>query len=233
MRRVIVALMLTVIVCCDVWSKTYVVSVGINTYPQGNSLRACVNDATSISKIFQNNGNAEINLILNNNATRATILRYLRQMFLKAGKSDAILLYFSGHGAPGGFICYDGMLDYKSILAVMRQSSASKKMIIADVCFAGTARIPGHRQGSHSSDNVMFFLSSRSNEISTELNDNGRFTYFLKSGLLGDADANRDRRVTAIELYTFVHNRVSQSSRNKQHPVMWGRFNNNMTIIQW
>ena len=44
---------------------------------------------------------------------------------------------------------------------------------------------------------------------------------------------NRDRTITALELYNFVHNGVTEASKNRQHPVMWGKFDNNMTIIKW
>ena len=232
MRRTMVAVMLTVLMSGSVWGKNYVVCVGVNTYAQASSLQACVNDAAAVCRLYQNVGNSEVKLIFNQNATRATVLHHLRQLFLRAGRGDAILLFFSGHGIPGGLVCYDGYLTYESILAVMRQSSASKKMIIADVCFAGTARIQGHSQNHYSTESVMFFLSSRSREVSREANGNGLFTRYLVQGLQGQADANRDRRVSARELFQFVHNGVSRASRNRQHPVMWGRFDNNMTIIQ-
>jgi hypothetical protein len=80
----------------------------------------------------------------------------------------------------------------------------------------------------------MFFLSSRTNEESKESPfKNSLFTIFLERGLRGGADTDRNRIITAREIYNFVHKGVIEASGNKQHPVMWGKFDNNMTIIKW
>ena len=80
----------------------------------------------------------------------------------------------------------------------------------------------------------MFFLSSRTNETSQETQyQNSLFTIFLERGLRGGADNNKDRIITAREIYDFVHQGVVKASDNKQHPVMWGKFDNNMTVIKW
>jgi hypothetical protein len=59
------------------------------------------------------------------------------------------------------------------------------------------------------------------------------FTIFLERGLRGGADTNKDRRISARELYDFVHQGVIEASGSKQHPVMWGKFDNDMTVIKW
>ena len=80
----------------------------------------------------------------------------------------------------------------------------------------------------------MLFLSSRTTETSLETDyKNSLFTIFLERGLRGGADMNKDRHITAREIYNFVHQGVIKASGNKQHPVMWGKFDNNMTIIKW
>ena len=80
----------------------------------------------------------------------------------------------------------------------------------------------------------MFFLSSRTTEESLETPfANSFFTIYLERGLRGGADTNHDRIITASELYDFVHTGVVRDSNNKQHPVMWGNFNKNMTLIKW
>jgi len=49
----------------------------------------------------------------------------------------------------------------------------------------------------------------------------------------GNADANRNRIITAKELFDFVYSGVIQISGGKQHPVMWGNFSDNMTVMKW
>jgi hypothetical protein len=87
---------------------------------------------------------------------------------------------------------------------------------------------------SYNNQNVMLFLSSRTNETSQETQyKNSLFTIFLERGLRGGADKDKNRQITARELFDFVHKGVIEASGNKQHPVMWGKFNDNMTIIKW
>ena len=79
----------------------------------------------------------------------------------------------------------------------------------------------------------MLFLSCRSNEksIETPKMTNGFFTYALQHGLRGGADKNKDRIITAKELFDYVS--VKKESGNRQHPVMWGKFSNNMPVMKW
>ena len=86
--------------------------------------------------------------------------------------------------------------------------------------------------------NGMFFLSSRSTEKSLETPrqtgfKNSLFTVFLERGLRGGADTNKDRVITAKEIYNFVHQGVVEASGNRQHPVMWGKFDGNMVVMKW
>ena len=97
---------------------------------------------------------------------------------------------------------------------------------------------PQHSQSSVNSAKkaqVMLFLSSRSDEVSREIPSmqNGFFTTYLQKGLRGNADANRDRTITAKELFDFVSEGVIKISNGKQHPVMWGKFPDNMPVMVW
>jgi uncharacterized caspase-like protein len=157
------------------------------------------------------------------------------KLFSRATQNDAVILFFSGHGVPGGFVCFDGLLKYEAITRVMMGCSARRKIVFADACFAGKARKGnGGFQHSSSSD-IMFFLSSRTAEKSLEKRNwkNSLFTAYLERGLRGGADVNRDRQITAKELFDFVSKGVAQKSKGKQHPVMWGKFNNDMAIMSW
>lgn len=67
----------------------------------------------------------------------------------------------------------------------------------------------------HEKSNVMLFLSSRDNETSIERKDmkNGFFTTCLVSALRGKADSNRDRTISAKELFKFVSDNVRALSK--------------------
>ena len=81
----------------------------------------------------------------------------------------------------------------------------------------------------------MLFLSSRSNETSIEQRnmENGYFTTYLQKGLRGAADSDKNRIITAKELFKYVHENVVKISNGRQHPVMWGKFSDSMPVISW
>ena len=216
-------------------AKVYVVSVGIADYPgKENDLRISDNDAKTIAKVFLATKDASVKVLTNEDATQSELLGTMHTLFEEALSDDAVVLYFSGHGTPGALVCYDGQLTYKHIFKMLKGCKASRKVIIADACFSGKMRTTRQQSNNYNSQNVMLFLSSRTNETSQETQyKNSLFTIFLERGLRGGADTNRDRYITARELYDFVHKGVIEASGNKQHPVMWGKFDNNMTIIKW
>ena len=62
---------------------------------------------------------------------------------------------------------------------------------------------------------------------------NGFFTTYLQKGLRGGADADKDRVITAKEIFDYVHTNVVELSKGKQHPVMWGKFSDDMPVMNW
>lgn len=216
-------------------AKTYLVCVGIADYPgTEHDLRISDNDAKTIAKVFSAAKHATVSVLLNEHATQSALLSTMHTLFLNANSEDIVMLYFSGHGTPGALVCYDGLLTYQHIFKMLKGCKATRKIIIADACFAGKMRTIQQQTISYNSQNVMLFLSSRTNETSQETRyKNSMFTIFLERGLRGGADTNKDRSITARELYDFVHKGVIEASKNKQHPVMWGKFDNNMTVIKW
>lgn len=216
-------------------AKTYLVCVGIADYPgTKNDLRISDNDAKTIAKVFLATKDASVKVLTNEDATQSALLSTMHTLFEDAQSDDAVVLYFSGHGTPGALACHDGLLTYQHIFKMLKGCKANKKMIIADACFSGKMRTTRQQSNNYNSQNVMLFLSSRTNETSQETQyKNSLFTIFLERGLRGGADINRDRQITAREIYDFVHKGVIEASDNKQHPVMWGKFDNNMTIIKW
>lgn len=216
-------------------AKTYIVCVGIADYPGTyNDLRVSDNDALVVQNIFSKSGNAQTTYLTNGRATVQNVCNEMRTMFAQASAYDNIVLYFSGHGIPGGLCCYNGNLPYRQVFNIMKQCRAKNRILLVDACFAGKMRTTSQKDENYSNENIMFFLSSRTNEKSLESPyKNSLFTIFLERALRGGADTNRDKVITAQELFTFVHTGVVNASKNRQHPVMWGKFDNNMTIIKW
>ena len=222
-------------------AKTYLVSVGIGDYSGTKSdLRLPVNDAKAIVWLYKKNTDVECRQLLNSLATKSAIVTAIQTLFSQADVNDIVVFFFSGHGYQGGFCAYDSYISYKEIRNAMAKSKCKNKMIFADACFSGKLR-EGNDSSSTSAmnvakkANVMLFLSSRSNETSLERSDmnNGFFTAYLQNGLRGNADVNRDRTITAKELFDFVSKGVAYLSGDRQHPVMWGKFDDNMPVMKW
>lgn len=231
--RVLLVLLFTCFI--QTQAKVYLVSVGIADYPgKASDLRVSDNDAKTIVKVFEATKNAYAITITNEGATKGAVLQTMQRTFADAKAEDTIILYFSGHGTPGALVCYDGLLSYQRIFNIMKTCKANKKIIMADACYSGKMRTSKRQSDSYNAQSVMLFLSSRTNEMSQESRyQNSLFTIFLERGLRGGADKNRDRIITAREIFDFVHDGVSEASKEKQHPVMWGKFDNDMAIINW
>ena len=220
--------------------RVYLVAVGIADYPgTANDLSLPVRDAETIVDIYSKNIGMTYSLLKNEKATLKNIRAAMRKVYKKARVGDIVVFFYSGHGYPGGFVAYDGRLTYGQVRKWMAVSKCRKKIIFADACFAGAMQTPGRASQSAvtaaKNAEVMLFLSSRPEETSIENPGmkNGFFTTFLQQGLRGGADKDRNRTITARELYEYVHSGVIDLSGKRQHPVMWGKFDNNMTVIQW
>ena len=219
-------------------AKIYLVAVGVSDYPGNNKdLRLPANDAATVRYVYSKNSNAESVLLTNSDATKSAVLSKLRSTFAKATENDIIVFFFSGHGTKGAFCAYDAQIPYSEVRQAMASSRAKNKMIFADACFSGKMR-QGRKntaEQSFNNYNIMLFLSSRGNETSIERRDmkNGFFTFCLQKGLRGGADVNKDRAITAKELFNYVSRHVKLLSSDKQHPVMWGKFSDNMIVMKW
>ena len=214
----------------------YLISAGITDYPgTSNDLTLPAKDARAIYRLYNKNSKAESVLLTDSNATKSHIIQATRRIFSKAKPDDIVVFFFSGHGFKGGFVAYDDYLFYDEIRKLFSSCRAKNKMIFADACFSGDIR-EGERVGYNDpNSNIMLFLSSRSNEVSQEnpRMKNGFFTACLLRSLKGGADVDRNRIITAKELFKAVSKGVKDLSNDCQHPVMWGNFLDNMPVMVW
>ncbi len=215
----------------------YMLSIGVSNYPGTvNDLILAAQDATDMYRLYKQNSNADAVLLTNRLASKARILSEAKTMFRKAGQDDIVILFFSGHGSQGGFYVYDGLLSYEEIRLLFSICKARNKMIFADACFSGDIREGSLSNSVDLKNNVMLFMSSRGNETSGEAPGhmrNGLFTACLLRSLKGGGDLNRDRIISAKELFLAVSEGVKELSNNRQHPVMWGSFEDTMPVIIW
>lgn len=236
----VISLLIGCLVAFAIHAETYVVCVGIANYadPKVQNLTKTEADAKAMAEFYKK-GTTNVITITGKYATKAQILKSLKSQFARAKANDKIVFFFSGHGYPGGFCPYDMTkieegLKYSDIISIMQKSKAKSKFIFADACHSGAIRQDGS-DSEPKSGNVLLFLSSRGNEYSAEspFLANGYFTKHLLRGLGGGADSNRDKRITAKELFNYVSDGVKSQTNNQQHPVMWGKFDDNLIIVEY
>lgn len=219
-------------------AKTYIVSVGLTNYDNGeNPLPCSRSDVRAISDFFNSRKDTDVFMLLDANATRAHILKVLRTQFAKSKADDEIIFAYSGHGFDGGLSCYDtrNVIYCAEIQDIMAKAKARRKVMFVMACHSGSFSKyykDKYNYAHNRNSEVMLYLSSRSNESSWERSD-WRLSFFFKhliDGLGGNADANNDKRVTARELFNYVNRRVIRDTGGRQHPQMYGRFSDNMVI---
>ena len=146
-----------------------------------------------------------------------------------------VFIYYAGHGAPdlkknkAYLIPYDGDPNYASqtgyemdkLYAELGNMQAKSVTVFLDACFSGANRdnemlLAGARPvfievKSGIPGNVTVFSAAGGKEISSAWPEkkHGLFSYYLMKGMRGDADANRDKKITVGELGDYIRENVS------------------------
>ncbi len=138
--------------------KNYAVLVGINQYLKYRSLKYAQSDANSLRDKLVNRPEGvflteNIYVLVDaavgsSSPIRTNILVAIREICKKASKDDLILFYFAGHGfeSPTDGLSYlvtndthpsapsETALAVDSLLKIMNESQAAKKVMILDAC---------------------------------------------------------------------------------------------------
>jgi len=229
--------------------QIYAVIVGVSDYKNDNlklDLNYCDDDARSFYNLLVTSGvNKEnIALLTDYNASKKNIINKLNLIFSKADTNDEVIFFFSGHGSKGSFIPYDydgnytTLLDYSVVKSSFKKCNANKKLCIADACFSGSIKHPSIKSKEKAmtidkKSGIVVIMSSRDYQTSREMPSlkNGAFTYYLVKGLKGYADKNKDKIITVSEMYFYTKKYVKLETQNKQVPIIFGNFDENMPIL--
>lgn len=226
--------------------KTYVVSVGLGNYkyPQvAPPLPCSLGDARAVSHFFHDYNGSRVFMLLNENATRSHILKVLKSEFSKSTPKDEIIFVFSGHGVRGGLTTYEtkdmvSIITYNEIQSIMNAAKARRKVMLVMACYSGGLTLRNNTNGQNQrrkteKTSVMLYTSSRANEVSWESYDmvNSFFFTRILQAFRGAADKNGDNKITARELFNYVNPNVISDTSGKQHPQMWGKFDDSMVVV--
>lgn len=237
----------------EITPKIYAVIVGVADYAHIKDLTYADDDAILYYNFLKSRAGGalpqnQIELLINNQATKENILWSMDRVFSKATSNDFIVFYFSGHGAQGFFCPNDfnanrNALLHTEIKSIFKKYSTRYKLFIADACHSGSIRSQTTNKSSQASyksftddrQSVAIMVSSKTQEYSIEHAGvrQGIFSYFLIKGLRGEADLNKDKIIFVGELFLYVQNRVKEVSKNKQNPILYGRKIEKMPVGVW
>lgn len=181
---------------------------------------------------------------------------------IEPNESD-VYIFFAGHGlaTPNGddlyLIPWDGDPELLEITAINRDEIIEELVsykpknitLFLDSCYSGVAKggkemlvsnaralrvVPKNNKKIPS--NVALFTAAAGNEIASSHPDlnHGLFSYWLMRGLGGDADSNRDKKVTAGELNSYVSKNVRRDAvaiGRTQTPQFVG--DSDRVIVSW
>jgi len=234
MKKLLLILLLTIPL--SVQGRIYAIMIGVSEYAQSeNNLLYCHSDAKKMFELLKEyTATGGMTLLTNEDANHDNIVHYTTQLFKQSQPEDIVMFFFAGHGNASGFLVYDKMLYFSELREIFKQSKAERKMIFADACFSENFMQEGNKPSANVGKNLLLYLSSRSDQRSLETSalNGGVFTYYLIAGLKGEADLNKNGKITAKELYYYVNSKVRERTKDKQIPVMWGQFDENIIILK-
>ena len=233
--------------------KIWAVIIGVANYGHMPALRYTDDDAYRVYAFLKSpEGGAlpdeQIQVLVDEEATKKNIVTAMMDVFYKAEPQDLIMLYFSGHGLKGSFLPvdfdgYNNKLFHHEINGILENSRAQYKLCIADACHSGS--LLSDKSGdmeevmddfyenlAQATPGTALIMSSKSNETSLESSGlrQGVFTHFLIRGLKGEADTDEDSLVNITELYDFIYSGVRSYTAYRQSPMIRGNFDEAMPV---
>ena len=197
-----------------------------------------------------------IKLLVDSDAEEVEILKTIRTWLPSRVRSTTdVYVYYSGHGLPTadgqGFyilpqradrdLVEDTAIPISKINAALQLAKPRSVTIFMDACYSGQARsgetlVASARPISLRTDNRFFpdgftvITASQHDQISSSSPDlqHGIFSYYLMRGMEGDADANKDGKITLGEMQAYLSENVGRQAAmmsRKQEPQLIGDAN--------
>lgn len=234
------------------YGSSWAVVVGVDRFRSSRvpPLNYAVNDARSVAGALETLGfrSEHIHVLVNEDATRASIERVLSSVVRRAAKrDDRLFVFFATHGLTmqlphggeeGYLLGHDSEPDDLPLTAISMQQlkqigqriPAKHILIAVDACYSGFSLVRAQPPTTVDQRYLDLITRSRAIQILTagrrdqpviEDQGHGVFTRTLLAGLAGHADQDGDALVTAAELGAWMHPRVAQASGFKQD-MQWG-----------
>lgn len=201
--------------------ETYVLVTGVSSYRDSrNDVTLTTKNAKSFAQKMQTQTD-NVSILTSKFANHDNVLEKLKVICNKAKEDDRIVFFFAGHGTvdnmQNGCICaYDEPINYSELMNCFKSSKAKEKIMIVEACHSGSSL------SSYIDPSVICFSSSRMDEYSYYHNlvGAGFFSSAILTGLQGKADANKDMKITVMELFQYAYSYVLGKSDKQQHPQL-------------
>jgi hypothetical protein len=195
-----------------------------------------------------------IKLLVDDGADDLEILQAFQNWLpikVKKNKTE-VYVFFSGHGYPGEegkglyFLPHGVDKDYmertavkqKELIAALEAVQPKAVTMFIDSCYSGQTRageilLAGSKPIALKKAEMTYppeftvITASNMDQISWSSNDlkHGIFSYYLMKGMEGDADMNKDGKITAAEMHDYLSDMVSRQAmgmNRKQQPQLYG-----------
>jgi hypothetical protein len=194
-----------------------------------------------------------IKLLVDQDAEDVEIIKAFKTWLPSRVKSTTdVYVFYSGHGLPTqdgqglyllppradrDFISRTA-IQFQEINADLQAAKPKSVTIFMDACYSGQARsgetlVANARPVSLKAEKKLFpdhftvITASQADQISSSSPDlkHGIFSYYLMKGMEGDADANKDGKITLGEMQTYLVENVGRQAgmmSRKQEPQLIG-----------
>ena len=197
-----------------------------------------------------------IKLLIDSDADQAEIYRAFKSWLpSRVRNSTEVYVFYSGHGLPtedaqGLYLLPQRAdrdfidktaINQNEINAAIQASKPKSVTIFLDSCYSGMTRtgqslIANARPINLKSNTQIFpseftvITSSKSDQISSSSPElkHGIFSFYLMRGMEGEADLNKDGKITIGEMHTYLSENVSRQAgilNRNQIPQLYGELN--------
>jgi tetratricopeptide (TPR) repeat protein len=229
--------------------RLFVLSVGVSVYKNsGQNLEYAAADARALAEALKEQPTQvfreiKTEVLLDQKATRSSILTAMGSFLGQAASSDVILIFLAGHGVKkedtGSYFFLPHLATPHNLLdqglswygfeeAVKTLQKRVKNIIVMlDTCHSGAMKIAmrGVQSGqdlsqAFASEGFYSLAAAHPDEGAAETSNlmHGVFTYAILEGLRRQADLNGDKIIDTIELFHYVEYRVAELTNGLQHP---------------
>jgi hypothetical protein len=182
-------------------------------------------------------------LVARANDPRDTVILYLaghgmRDRMAGSLDPDGLSKYFLPFDANRADL-YSTALEMDEVTNILRRLTPERVVVLLDTCFSGAAggrspfdpRSEGERalissefldRMAHVGKGRVVLTASGPEEAAQESSDfaHGVFTYYLLDGLRGAADLSGEGEIDVHEIYRYVSEKVSRTTKGRQNPKL-------------